>query len=93
MVLARQPSTPRSSILIGLISLSSIRLILFLVYCWAGTYIAAHDMDERGPGSSSMIGVFTENGPCGVVELGQGMFGTKVRDWRWDRGPSILYID
>ena len=46
-----------------------------------------------GPGSSSMIGLFTENGPCEVVELGQGELGTKARDWGWDRGSNILYID
>ncbi|KAG0648622.1 Serine carboxypeptidase A [Hyphodiscus hymeniophilus] len=46
-----------------------------------------------GPGSSSMIGLFTENGPCEVVELAEGKFGTTARDWGWDRGSNILYID
>jgi carboxypeptidase C (cathepsin A) len=46
-----------------------------------------------GPGSSSMIGLFTENGPCEVVELSEGTFGTTARDWGWDRGSNILYID
>lgn len=46
-----------------------------------------------GPGSSSMIGLFTENGPCQVVELAVGNFGTIARDWGWDRGSNILYID
>lgn len=46
-----------------------------------------------GPGSSSMLGLFTENGPCEVVELGEGKFGTTARDWGWDRGSNILYID
>lgn len=46
-----------------------------------------------GPGSSSMFGLFTENGPCEVVELGKGEFGTKARNWGWDRGSNMLYID
>lgn len=46
-----------------------------------------------GPGSSSMVGLFLENGPCEVVEIAQGKFGTKARDWGWDRSSNILYID
>lgn len=46
-----------------------------------------------GPGSSSMIGLFTENGPCEVIEEGLGNLGTQVRDWGWDRGSNMLYID
>lgn len=46
-----------------------------------------------GPGSSSMIGLFTENGPCEVIELAQGKFGTKAREFGWDRGSNMLYID
>lgn len=46
-----------------------------------------------GPGSSSMIGLFTENGPCEVEELEKGVFGTTAREWGWDRGANMLYID
>ncbi|TAQ90651.1 hypothetical protein B7494_g1025 [Chlorociboria aeruginascens] len=46
-----------------------------------------------GPGSSSMIGLFTENGPCEVVEDAAGKLGTQVRDWGWDRGSNILFVD
>ncbi|KAI9049072.1 hypothetical protein LZ554_006920 [Drepanopeziza brunnea f. sp. 'monogermtubi'] len=46
-----------------------------------------------GPGSSSMIGLFTENGPCEVIEKGMGQLGTQVRDWGWDRGSNMLFID
>ena len=46
-----------------------------------------------GPGSSSMIGLFAENGPCEAVELAAGNFGTKARDWGWDRASNVLYID
>ncbi|CZS98942.1 hypothetical protein WAI453_008461 [Rhynchosporium graminicola] len=46
-----------------------------------------------GPGSSSMIGLFNENGPCEVVEKGLGKLGTKVRDWGWDRGSNMLFVD
>ena len=40
-----------------------------------------------------MIGLFTENGPCEVVEIANGKLGTVVRDWGWDRGSNVLYID
>ncbi|KAI0997993.1 Carboxypeptidase S1 A [Podosphaera aphanis] len=46
-----------------------------------------------GPGSSSMIGLFGENGPCEVIENAQGEFKTQAREWGWDRGTNILYID
>jgi carboxypeptidase C (cathepsin A) len=46
-----------------------------------------------GPGSSSMIGLFTENGPCEVVELAENKLGTAMRQWGWDRGSNMLYID
>ena len=46
-----------------------------------------------GPGSSSMIGLFAENGPCEAVELAEGKFGTEARDWGWDRASNVLYID
>lgn len=46
-----------------------------------------------GPGSSSMVGLFLENGPCEVVEIASGRFGTRARDWGWDRSSNIVYID
>lgn len=46
-----------------------------------------------GPGSSSMHGMFTGNGPCEVVELGPNKLGTVKRPWGWDRGSNMLYID
>lgn len=46
-----------------------------------------------GPGSSSMLGLFTENGPCEVIEVANGKLGTQVRDWGWDRGSNMLFID
>ena len=46
-----------------------------------------------GPGSSSMVGLFLETGPCEVIEIAQGQFGTKAREWGWDRSSNILYID
>lgn len=63
-------------------------------------FIGARDRTDEltiwlngGPGSSSMIGLFTENGPCEVIEQGMGKLGTQVRDWGWDRGSNMLYID
>ncbi len=46
-----------------------------------------------GPGSSSMVGLFQENGPCEVVEIAQGRLGTRAREWGWDRSSNIVYID
>lgn len=46
-----------------------------------------------GPGASSMIGLFNENGPCEVFESGAGQFTTAARDFGWDRGSNMLYID
>jgi carboxypeptidase C (cathepsin A) len=46
-----------------------------------------------GPGSSSMVGMFQEVGPCQVVEIAQGRLGTQARDWGWDRSTNILFVD
>ncbi|KAL8723086.1 MAG: hypothetical protein Q9225_000557 [Loekoesia sp. 1 TL-2023] len=46
-----------------------------------------------GPGSSSMVGLFQEAGPCEVVEIAEGRFGTQARDWGWDRSSNIIFID
>ncbi len=46
-----------------------------------------------GPGSSSMVGMFQETGPCQVVEIAKGQLGTQARDWGWDRSSNIIYID
>ncbi|KAF1845461.1 alpha/beta-hydrolase [Cucurbitaria berberidis CBS 394.84] len=46
-----------------------------------------------GPGSSSMIGLFQELGPCEVVPLENGSYGTQSRLWGWDRSANLLFID
>lgn len=46
-----------------------------------------------GPGSSSMVGLFQENGPCQVVEIAEGQIGTQAREWGWDRSSNVIYID
>lgn len=46
-----------------------------------------------GPGSSSMFGFFTENGPCEVVDDGIDTFTTIAREWGWDRASNCLFID
>lgn len=46
-----------------------------------------------GPGSSSMVGLFQEVGPCEVVEIGVNKLGTRAREWGWDRSSNILFID
>lgn len=46
-----------------------------------------------GPGSSSMFGLFNEVGPCEVVQLNDGTYGTQYRMWGWDRSSNMLFID
>lgn len=46
-----------------------------------------------GPGSSSMYGFFTGNGPCEVVEKGLDEYETVAREWGWDRASNMLFID
>ncbi|QDS75179.1 hypothetical protein FKW77_008467 [Venturia effusa] len=46
-----------------------------------------------GPGSSSLFGLFTENGPCEVIQTSDGSYGTQSRLWGWDRISNMLYID
>ncbi|KAJ4371567.1 hypothetical protein N0V83_004786 [Neocucurbitaria cava] len=46
-----------------------------------------------GPGSSSMVGLFQELGPCEVVLLPNGSYGTQSRLWGWDRSSNLLFID
>jgi carboxypeptidase C (cathepsin A) len=46
-----------------------------------------------GPGSSSMFGFFTGNGPCEVVEEGEDKLATVTREWGWDRASNMLFID
>jgi carboxypeptidase C (cathepsin A) len=46
-----------------------------------------------GPGSSSMIGLFREMGPCEVVQLPDGSFTTQPNVWGWDRSSNLLFID
>lgn len=40
-----------------------------------------------------MVGLFLETGPCEVIEIAQGKFGTRARDWGWDRSSNLLYVD
>ncbi|KAM3532802.1 hypothetical protein MY4038_003896 [Beauveria bassiana] len=46
-----------------------------------------------GPGSSSMYGFFTGNGPCAIIEKGLNTYETVARDWGWDRGSNMIFID
>lgn len=46
-----------------------------------------------GPGSSSMLGLFEEMGPCEIVQLPNGSYSTQPRVWGWDRSSNLLFID
>lgn len=46
-----------------------------------------------GPGMSSMYGLFTEVGPCEIMQEEDGSYGTQPRVWGWDRNSNILIID
>lgn len=46
-----------------------------------------------GPGTSSMFGLFTESGPCEVIEKGKDRLETAAREWGWDRASNMLFID
>nr|POE74525.1 carboxypeptidase s1 like a [Quercus suber] len=46
-----------------------------------------------GPGSSSMVGFFNELGPCQVVQVQDGSYGTQKSMWGWDRSSNMLFID
>lgn len=46
-----------------------------------------------GPGQSSMVGLFTEVGPCRVVQGSNDSYTTQPRPWGWDRSSNILFID
>jgi carboxypeptidase C (cathepsin A) len=46
-----------------------------------------------GPGSSSMVGLFQEVGPCEVIQVARGRLGTVAREWGWDRSSNMLFID
>ncbi|KAI6091625.1 alpha/beta-hydrolase [Hypoxylon rubiginosum] len=65
-------------------------------------YVGARDQQANssltiwlngGPGSSSMFGFFTENGPCEVVDSGTNTYTTVAREWGWDRASNMLFID
>ncbi|RPA97220.1 putative carboxypeptidase S1 [Choiromyces venosus 120613-1] len=43
-----------------------------------------------GPGSSSMVGLFTENGPCRV---NNDSASTHLNPWSWNNEVNMLYID
>ncbi|KAI1172020.1 carboxypeptidase S1 [Nemania sp. FL0916] len=42
-----------------------------------------------GPGASSMLGLFTENGPCHI----NGTLAPEPSPWSWTRDYNVLYVD
>lgn len=43
--------------------------------------------------SFDRFGLFTESGPCEVVERGADRLETVAREWGWDRASNMLFID
>jgi carboxypeptidase C (cathepsin A) len=43
-----------------------------------------------GPGSSSLIGLFQENGPCHVNDDSNS---TWLNPWSWNKEVNMLYVD
>jgi len=43
-----------------------------------------------GPGSSSMIGLFQENGPC---QVNTDSNSTYLNPWSWNNNVNMLYVD
>ncbi|PIA86956.1 Carboxypeptidase S1 B [Cercospora beticola] len=43
-----------------------------------------------GPGSSSMAGLFAENGPC---QINPDSNSTRLNPWSWNRDSNMLYLD
>ncbi|KAA8646840.1 hypothetical protein EYZ11_009545 [Aspergillus tanneri] len=43
-----------------------------------------------GPGTSSMVGLFTENGPC---HMNSDSRTTRENAWSWNKETNMLYID
>lgn len=37
--------------------------------------------------------MFAENGPCEVIQMADGSYGTQARMWGWDRSSNVLFID
>ncbi|KAI5777506.1 carboxypeptidase S1 [Geopyxis carbonaria] len=46
-----------------------------------------------GPGSSSMLGMMNEVGPCKAVPANKDSMTTVVRDYSWDGLSNMLFID
>lgn len=46
-----------------------------------------------GPGSSSLLGMVAEVGPCEVVAFGDNNIGTVPREFGWDGLSNILFFD
>lgn len=44
---------------------------------------------QGGPGSSSMIGLFVENGPFSIIDECE----VELREFRWSKTHSVIYID
>ncbi|KAG0124111.1 carboxypeptidase [Tuber indicum] len=46
-----------------------------------------------GPGSSSLIGMFSELGPCEAVPVNRNSITTRARPFSWDKASNMLFID
>lgn len=46
-----------------------------------------------GPGSSSLLGMMTEVGPCEVKPFNDESLGTVPREYSWDAASNMLFLD
>ncbi|RPB23264.1 serine carboxypeptidase [Terfezia boudieri ATCC MYA-4762] len=46
-----------------------------------------------GPGSSSLIGMLQEIGPCEVVQADPSHLKTSPREFGWDKASNLIFID
>lgn len=63
----------------------------FLASCSLGMLCVDIDLISRGPGGASMLGLFTEIGPC-LVPDGDNLT-TEFNPYSWNNFANMLFIE